>query len=76
MVVVSVGGRTVDIYDFWPDRDYEVTGDIDSEESENEDEGRGEESEESEDEEEGHCEESEEREDEGVAHSNAQDESD
>ena len=90
MVVVSVGGRSVDIYDFWPDRDYEVTDNIDSEESEDDDEDHSVESDESEDEDEDHSEEfgesvdededhseeSEEREDEGVAHSNAQDESD
>ena len=46
MVVFSVGGKPVDIYDFWPDRDYEVTEDIGSEESEdNEDEDDSEESE-------------------------------
>ena len=27
----------MDIYDFWPERDYEVTGDIEREESEDED---------------------------------------
>ena len=53
MVVFSVGGKPVDIYDFWPDRDYEVTEDIGSEESEdNEDEDDSEESEDEDDSEE------------------------
>merc|ERR1712029_377761 len=46
MVVFSVGGKPVDIYDFWPDRDYEVTEDIGSGESEdNEEEDESEEGE-------------------------------
>ena len=47
MVVISVGGRTVEIYDFWPDREYEVTEDTDSEESEDDDEDHSEETDES-----------------------------
>ena len=38
MVVVPVGGRTVDVYDFWPDREYKMTDDTDREESEEKDE--------------------------------------
>ena len=37
MVVVTSKGRSVEIYDFWPDREYEVTEDMDSEESGDED---------------------------------------
>merc|ERR1711915_940443 len=33
MLVISVGGRSVDIYDFWPDREYDMP-EIDSDESE------------------------------------------
>ena len=47
MVVISVGGRTVEIYDFWPDREYEVTEDTDSDESEDDDEDHSEETDES-----------------------------
>ena len=34
MLVVTTGGRTGEIYDFWPDREYE---DMDSEDSEDDD---------------------------------------